>query len=319
MADSIAKLAVVITGDAGPLAREMNRATNIVRRMDTSVVKLSSSLSALKGNWGAAFSVGGPAALALTAMTGGLYGMARAGDQLLQKLGEDKLATWAGQWERVNEQLGIAGLRFTMIAREASSALADRLAAINKAMFPDSVAYIESLKARKEAEKAMAAQKERAAKAAKEQAEANKKAAEAQQKERDALLDLKNAQRDRADQIRESVQTPAEQLKATFQELRSLLQSGFLDEQTAIRAAKEAMDRNKKRPEDIQSRPGIAAVQRFSMAGFSALQEGKREMDRLEQVQKQQLKAEQEQLKVQQDIAGILRGQKPIELVAGAP
>ncbi len=39
---------------------------------------------------------------------------------LLEKIGADKLERWAGQWERVNEQLGIMGQRFTAIAREAS-------------------------------------------------------------------------------------------------------------------------------------------------------------------------------------------------------
>lgn len=337
MADSIAKLAVVITGDAGPLAQATNRASNIVRGFGNdfthvgqkarsldvatqSTVKLSTALSAARGNLGAAFTVGGPALLAITAMTAGVLKLASAGDTLLQKIGADKLETWAGQWERVNEQLGIMGMRFTLIAREASSDFADMLSGVNQALFPDAVAHVNAIKAREAAEKKMADDKERAAEAAKKQAQANKEAAEAQQKERDALLEMKFAQRDRADQIRDSVATPAEELRKTFVELRSLLASGFLDEESAMRAAKAAQmkfDADKPR-KDFRSE-GVAAADKFSMAGFSAVQGGLREIDRLERVQKESLKEEQRQTGIQKEIRDILHGQQPVVLMEGEP
>lgn len=317
------------TAFVNPLTQINTAAGKAARSLDglaTQVFKLNTLMSAFRGNFGAAFVVGGPAALGIAAITGGVFKLAAAGDQLLQKLGEDKLKTWAGQWERVNEQLGVMGLRFTMIARDASEGLANSLERINASLFPDSVAYIAALKQRKEAEKQILELRKQQEEKNKKQLQLNKEAAEAQQRERDALLDLSNAQRDRADQIRESVQTPAEQLKATFQELRSLLASGFLDEESAVRAAKAAQDRFNPRPNpaDIQARPGVAATSRFTMAGFSAVQSGLREIDRraevkeLERLNKEADKAGAQRAEIIQLLRGGGGGQN-IEIVAGAP
>jgi hypothetical protein len=374
MADSIAKLAVIITGDAGPLAAALQKAqANVsswgrgmatmaaqndkwlaglqrmheqtqsqanpfaalnlsaksagssIDRLHAATFKMNTLMSAMRGNVGAAFAVGGPAALGIAAMTLGVFKLANAGDHLLQKIGADKLETWAGQWERVNEQLGIMGLRFTTIAREASGALADTLAGINQALFPDAVAQVNAIKAREAAEKQMALDKEKAAKAAKEQAQANKEAAEAQQKERDALLDMANAQRDRGDAIKESMMTPVEQLRAAFIELRGLLSGGFIDDETAMRAGEAAAARFKEamggQAATAQDRPGVAAANRFTMAGFSAVQSGLRELDRKEEMKKLERLARQGDKANEQrgEILEVLRNQKPIALMEGNP
>lgn len=307
MAESIAKLAVIITGDAAPLARAMGQASAAITKTERSTIKLSSALSALRGNWSAAFGVGGGGALAITAMAAGVFKLAAAGDHLMQKIGADKLETWAGQWERVNEQLGVMGLRFSTIAAESSSALADTLGGINEALFPDAVALVNAIKEREAREKSITEQKKKQEEANKKQAQANKEAAEAQQRERDALLDMANAQRDRGDAIREAVRTPLEEMKATFAELRALLSQGFLDEQTAIRAGEAAAKRFKDAiaaPERaMHTSHGVAAADRFSVAGFSAVQSGLRDLDRLEKVQKDQLAEQKRQTKVQEEIA----------------
>lgn len=333
MADSIAKLAVVITGDASPLAQATNRASNIVRGFGNefttfgqksgqglnlatqSAYKLSTALSAARGNLGAAFTVGGPALLAITAMTAGVLKLAAAGDTLMQKLGADKLDTWAGQWERVNEQIGIMGTTFTTIAAEASSGLADMLAGINESLFPDSVAYTNALKARQDAAKKAVEHGKKQEEANKRQIAINKKAAEEQQRERDAMLDMANARRDRADQIRESVMSPAKEMQRTFHELRSMFDDGLIDEETAMRAgmkAREAFDNaSGSRSKEAQARTGAAAAERFTMAGFSAAQSGQRQIEQQLRVQQQQLKAEQEQVKRQQETNDLLRKMKP--------
>lgn len=298
-------------------------AAGSVDRLNAASVKLSTTISALKGNWGAAFAVGGPALLGIAASALALRRMANAGDELLQTIGADKLETWSGQWARLNEQLGVTGMKFTLIAREATSDLADSLSAINQAMFPDAVAYVNSIKAREAAEKKMAEDKEKAANAAEKQAKANKEAAEQQQRERDAMLDMANAQRDRADQIRDSVMTPAEEMERTFRELRSMFGAGLIDEETAMRAglkARKAFDEGSgARANDAQARPGVAAADKFTMAGFSAVQSGLREMDRLERVQKDQLKEEQNQTVVMKEVRDAIKGQTVVELVGESP
>lgn len=307
MADSIARLAVVITGDASPLARTMDHASASITKTERSTIKLSSALSALRGNWSAAFGVGGAGALAITAMAAGVFKLAAAGDHLMQKIGADKLETWAGQWERVNEQLGVMGLRFSTITAEASSMLADTLGGINEALFPDAVAQVNAIKEREAREKSITEQKKKQEEANKKQAQANKEAAEAQQRERDALLDMANAQRDRADSIREAVRSPLEEMKAAFAELRGLLNQGFLDEETAVRAGEKAAQRFRDAmaaPEKaMHTSHGVAAADRFSVAGFSAIQGGLREIERLDRVAKDQLAEQKRQTKVQEEIA----------------
>lgn len=284
--------------------------------------KMNTVMSALRGNLGAAFSVGGPALLGIAAMSAAVYKLAAAGDTLMQKLGADKLDTWAGQWERVNEQLGIMGTTFTTIAAEASGGLADALAAVNEAMFPDSVAYTEALKARQAANKKAIEDGKRIEEQNKRQLELNRKAAEEQQRERDAMLDRQNSLRDRGEAIRDSVMSPGEEMRRTFQELRQLLAGGFIDEETAMRAgmkARKAFDEAGGKKTAEESRAGVGAADRFSMAGFSAVQQGLRDLAAKDQTAKDQLEELKRQTKVEEEIAKILSGQTPIVLHEGNP
>jgi hypothetical protein len=370
VADSIAKLAVVITGDAGPLATALAKASaNVdswsrgmatmavqndkwlaglekmrpgsagnanpfeamrlgasgasgsIDRLNTASVKLSTTLSALRGNWGAAFSVGGPALLGITATILAVRKLATAGDDLLEKIGADELETWSGQWGRLNEQLGVTGLRFTEIAREATGDLADAMAGINQALFPDSVAHIEAIKAREFTEKRIKEQKEAAAKAAEKQAKANKEAAEAQQRERDAMLDIANARRDRAQSITDSLRTPSEELIAKFRELRELFAGGVIDQelfgQSGERMIDEAMDRIKRTKTHERKTEGIAAAERFTSSGASAVEASKREIERLAKISQQELEESKKAAMQRRELIDLFKKFQPVILQQG--
>lgn len=283
-------------------------------------VKLSTMLGAFRGNLNAAFLVGGPAALGIAAMVLGVKKLADAGDDLLVRLGEDKLNTWAGQWERLNEQLGIAGMNFAAIAAEATAGLAETLASINEALFPESVAHADALKARQAAEKQIEESKKKQNDENEKQLRLNKEAAEAQERERDALLEFKQRFIDRGDDIRKSVLTPAEKLRETFLELRQLLSGGFIDEATAERAGQAAVDAIHKAKDEI-SRPdqGVGAVNRFTTAGFSAVQSGKRELERISELQRQEVEAAKRAEEQRRVMIEVLRGNQPVVILEGAP
>lgn len=380
-ADSIAKLAVIITGDASPLTAEMGRASRAVdswsagmqrmqrsgmgmekidplanlsggriqvgemdiamRRSAASAAFLDRSFrnlntAALKGRAGiegliqivrllppqAQAAIAGMAALAYAT-----YKLAEAGDNLHRRIGFREIDTWAGQWAKAKKEIaetaGILGSPLALAAGEASTAMASMLKVLNEAIMPQWMKDMEAKTlALAEATKKKAAADKLAADNAKKHAEAMKEAAQAAEKERDERAEFIRGEASRAESIKDSVRTPGEELFRTFHELRSMFGAGFIDEKTAMRAgikAREAFDQASGPRREAQARAGVGAVDKNTMAGFSAVQGGLREIERLEKVQKDQLKEEQNQTAVQKEIRDILHGQTPIVLIGESP
>lgn len=98
----------------------------------------------------------------------------------------------------------------------------------------------------------------------------------------------------RAEQIAESVRTPAEVFKDTWSELNILQDRGLLSAENYARAvlkAKEELQDATKAAKDFRDAGDVSvgAAERFTMAGFSAVQEGRREMERQMELERQQV------------------------------
>lgn len=342
MADSIAKLAVVITGDASPLAKATGDAAQIVRKFDSDTSNAFANgvkgaklfQAAIHGAEGSlrglghlaelSFGVAGPL-LAIAGIAKATFEFAAAADELNVKLGASELDTWAGQWKRLTENVstavGIIGEPLAGAAKEASAAFADLAASFNEWMRPGITAELEAVAHAEERAKEHAKQQAIAKKAAEEaerkRAQAAKEAADAAEKERDAMTQWMHEQDRAADSIRKSVATPLEQLKDKFLELRQLFHDGFIDEETVGRAAEQAVDAFRKAKGELTRDTGTAAVNRFTTAGFSAVQSGQRELQRLEQIQKDQLAEAKKIADVDREIANILNARLAAPVVIG--
>jgi hypothetical protein len=385
MADSIAKLAVIITGDASPLETEVARVESIVKKMDDpfqrglarlaghdpaaasaaldrlkgrlvalqnpldaivtryrslsgatevvekSTLRLNTVLSASRGNLGSIATVasarGSGPIVAMAAMAFATYKLAGAADSLNKSLGASKLDTWAGQWMRLKDQVGnsagIFGQPFAAFAREATEGAANRVGRFNDWISPETRMAEERMLALAKATKMKAAADKLAAAEAKKHAAAMKEAAEVAESRRQEHSEWMRDQFSRAEQIKDAMMTAGEHLRRDQTELRSLFQAGFLDESTAasamLKARKKFDDANKPKSLSDKSREGIGAYDRSTMEGFSAVQSGLRDIAKLEQVAKDQLKAEEKQAELIAETNEILRNQRPIVLMEGTP
>jgi hypothetical protein len=106
--------------------------------------------------------------------------------------------------------------------------------------------------------------------------------------------------RSRADQLKESLRTPAEAFRASLEELSSLRNIGFIDDETLGRGLKSAaadyFDASKKLAEAKNTLTPVAALERGTTAEFSARVRGTLETHRLEAINREQLKLEQQAL-----------------------
>jgi hypothetical protein len=324
--DSIAKLSVLITGDETPLAASARRAEAVVggmgRRMDAasaSTMKLSQAMSAMRGNIPALFQVSGlsgasagPVA-ALVAMTAATYKMASASDALDVSLQRSELDTWTGQWKRLKQEIATtnsltAGGTFSMFFRDASGDMADYVRSWNEWLNPQKTAEIAArakwLAETEQRERGAAEAAKLHAKAQAAKAQALKDAAQAAEAERSARGETLR----RAEDIRAMVRTPAEEFQRSVNELRSFFMRGFIDQATMDRAMEMAQERfdSASKPKDRathQAMQSIGAVERYSMAGYSAglptRQDDKRE-------EKQLVNQGQQMIQVMQHIDAIL-------------
>lgn len=162
------------------------------------------------------------------------------------------------------------------------------------------------------------------------QVEAREKAAKAAEEEaRKIGEELERQGREmesRADALARSLRTPREEMVAAIAEASQLMEAGFLSAENFKRAAEEAKEKfreasNIRERSQSQAQQGIAAADRFTMAGFSAVQQGQRELQHIEQVAKEQLEEAKRQTEVEQEIAQILNDKlsTPIVLMEGPP
>jgi len=131
------------------------------------------------------------------------------------------------------------------------------------------------------------------------EAEATKKFLEGLEQQRAELAatirDQQQAQQQLGESITESLRTPQEAFKATMAELTALRENGFITMETFRRGAKRAAEELKgvkNNMEEINAmRQGIGAAERFTMGGFSAVQQGQR--DAQAQAREAQLRKQQ--------------------------
>jgi hypothetical protein len=93
--------------------------------------------------------------------------------------------------------------------------------------------------------------------------------------------------------LRAALATPAESYRAAVEHAQQLHAAGAISAQTLTRALEKAQsDLNAataRRNDMARAMPGVGAAERHTMAGFSAAQSGKRELERLCEFQRQQL------------------------------
>lgn len=142
------------------------------------------------------------------------------------------------------------------------------------------------------------------------------------------------AMRVSAEALEKSLRGPREQFVASLAEATQLFEAGLITANLYEAAAQQAADKFKdaeltkfkeavkaKQNAQSQASQGTAAVNRFSMSGFSAVQSGQRELQRLEQVAKDQAAELKRQTEIEQQIANILNEKlgNPVVLMEGNP
>jgi hypothetical protein len=130
----------------------------------------------------------------------------------------------------------------------------------------------------------------------------------------------------RAKSLTESLRTPREDFVASLADAAAMFEAGVLNAQGYQRAAAAAKEKFREASQirersQTQANSGIAATDRFTMAGFSAVQQASREMQALEAAEKEQIEELKKQTEVEQEIAKILNDRlgTPIILMEGTP
>ena len=380
--DSIAKLAVVITGDTGPLAREMNKATVSLKRWtqdaestNTAALKMSQGLSAARGNFGAIVSIaqhGGLATgLAAASVAAGMLAMKMAAVSDAQRVaaGANKSDTWAGQWERASKAASSIAATLgrpiaDVLANEARF-IADILGMIARSIMPETLrqeqAQIAALERQKqllesqattrkqilqgmnkfESSRFMELENERirilagGEKAGEGKTRLTKDDAARVKgiREEQIALQMQKARREadaaasneanrafdemqqRAKSIADSFRTPRQEMLGALAELDSLFAAGAMNAMQYDRAVLGTIEKfdkvNRKALIPLGASPGVGAAEMHTMAGFSAAQSGKRELERMEKIAAEQLRVEREKKELQKETNEILRTLKP--------
>lgn len=308
--NTIAKLAVVVTTDTGPMAQGFRRGSDIIKKsagdMDGKFNRTAESLKFLKDAAGASTgsvrdmvgvlrSGAGPlgiAAVGVAALGVGMLKTAQAADALAMRsvksadeieaaykkatgreidIGFNKIDTWTGQWERLKE----AVIQF-------GGALGNRIGTVDA--YRRATEYLADSLARL-AERFKTDDQRRDEK----NLETSRKGLELQIKQHERILELGKKQNDQAlEAIRErgrlmeeaarkaasvieSVKTPAEQFDDKIAELIKLSSEGLLSDDFFERAFRAAQEEFKKKTKTkTDTEPSIGAVERFTAAGFSA-------------------------------------------------
>jgi hypothetical protein len=332
VANTIAKLAVIITGDASPLQRSLDKAAMSARQfaqrdldaLDRKWNQLRQSFTALSsgnllGAVGSIAKLAGP--LGIAAAAAGLLAAKLAAISDANKVASGAAAadTMAGQWSRVLEQVTriavILGRPFAEVLARELKHIADILEWIVSFIMPDWLrkeeARIAAAKKAKEEAKKEAAEKK---KAAQEAEKAAQKAREVAEYEKQKHME----QIGRARAIADSLRTPREELVATLAELSALMNAGALSaemyQRGIAKARDEYMEATKvKREFERSSTQGVGAAERFTAAGFSAVQAGQRELKAIADHAKKQLEAQREQARLTKETNELIRTFEPVQ------
>ena len=326
MADSIAKLSVVITGDASPLGRATQQASGYVKQFETntatsltgignSAKAMNAVFSVASGNLGkltALASLGPAAGLLIAAAAAGklAYNLAAASDALEVASGAKAADTWAGQFDRVQAAaLSIAqtlGRPLSEALTRETATWARILERVATAIMPEQIRQ----------ERALAASMEQRKKLADDLAKKEKEAAEAASK---AFRESQDRARSAAQRITAALRTPGEIFTDTVAELNRLLEMGLLNIETMNRGLAKAradlVDASKIVRETktmVDSYRGVGAAERNTAAGFSAVQAGRAELLRLTELAKQELEEGKRTTKAIADVEKAIKEKKPV-------
>jgi hypothetical protein len=332
VANTIAKLAVIITGDASPLQRSLDKAAmsanNFARSsidgLEQKFKQFNQVLNALSGGnlMGAVVNLGklaGPIGIAATAAGALAFKLGAISDAQRVAAGANPADTWAGQFDRVETQVGriaaILGRPIADVLAHETKQVADTLEMIVRNIMPEWVRQ----------EEARIAAAKRAGEEAKKEAAEKKKAAQEAEKAAQKARELADYEKQkgmeqlgRARAIAESLRTPREELVATLGELSVLLNAGALSVemyQRGIAKAREDFEEATKVKREFEkpSTQGVGAAERFTAAGFSAVQAGQRELKAIADHAKKQLEAAREQARLTKETNELIRTFEPVQ------
>jgi hypothetical protein len=264
----------------------------------------------------------GPIGIAATAAGLLATKFAAVSDAQRVAAGANPADTWAGQFDRVETQVGriaaILGRPIADVLAHETKQVADTLEMIVRNIMPDWVRQ-------EEAAIALAKRKNELAKQAAEAKKAEAKAAEeALQKARElAAFEHSRGmeQLGRARAIADSLLTPREELMATLGELSILLNAGALSVETYERGIHRAKEEflEATRLKDKFTSPGsrsssVPAAERFTQAGLSAQRGGERELERIAEGQRMALEEAKRQTALQEEANRIAKETVPVVL-----
>lgn len=329
MAVNIAKLAILLTADTRNLAQGFNQASGLVKSFDARVNMSSSSLAGFASRATAvglviiAFKKLTRAGLeAADAATQAEAKVVRAFNEMQKAQGrttgfqnDPDLDTFTFQWKKFKEDVGGTG---ASVFRPLSDALAQVLFSFRE-FGRDFNKDFRWLFGMSEGQSQRAKQLLAMAEATKQYNEELKVQAE---REKAAQAEFQKRMR-RAESITESLRLPAEVAADSIRELNTLWQQGLLNLETYNRGITEAKDRLTDAAKASRAfrtsgpTSGVAAVERFSTAAFSAIQAAKRQADQQNAIARDQLAVERQQQKELEAVNRALRDRPTVNLKVG--
>lgn len=188
-------------------------------------------------------------------------------------IGFNRIDTWTGQWDRLKEAaLGFAGALGHRLGtleawKRATEALADALARLEERFKTDDQRRDEkNLETSRKGLEAQAKQAER------EMEMGRKRNEQANEAIREQGRKMEESAR-RAQSVMDSVKTPWEKFYEKMADLKKLRAEGFLNDDFFGRAKRQAEEELKKATKTPEAKAqSVGAVERFTMAGFSAVQ-----------------------------------------------
>lgn len=310
MAASIAKLAILLTADTSGLTTGLTRAQGLIKGFGLNATPGGAS------NFLSLFAKGaGPIAA---------VGLSLAGVYRFLRLGVTAGAEFEKQMAGVNAQAdtlsarsaalhqSLSGLAATLTGplRSGLAQVADSFSQVFDQMTRDLGGTTGAQMAK------MLEMRKKSVELAKQEQEAQEKAAKAAQEAHAKLIE---SMQERGRALTESLRTPTEVFADTINELQKLVGKGFIDPTTFTRGTAKAkadlLDAMKvakefKRITDTR----VGATERFSQAGFSAVQAGRAELIGILAAEKMQLEEGKKHTKLLEEVADLTRRRKPVTI-----
>jgi hypothetical protein len=327
VANSIAKLAILLTADASGLGSGMSRAQQVVKGFNTNI-------SASAGGTGKFFGMFGKATV-VTAATAVLASFARHGvraGMAMEEMEAKTVRAWQesraalGQFDgafastanTLTGRLAKLGASFNAFSAAATAPLqrlSKNSATIFSKMFDDMAVALggESGTAFTERMKKMEDETTAAKEHAKKLEDTFKKLAAEHEK-------WVNSMRSQAESVTESVRTPMEALADRYNQLRELVNKGFITVETFTRATKKELGDMldaERRLMESKSRPAasVGAAERFTTSGRSELRQAVEEAKRQAALALEEVRISREILRIEKEALDLAKERKPVTLI----